>query len=113
MNAMSEEIFRDQEFLKWIRENNCAVMDFGEEKTPSCGACFDRYKIEAAHMKARRRFGDGWVLPLCPLHHQEQHDTGITSWAKKYFGDTERVMQLSEAYLRKWRGEFTALEDLK
>jgi hypothetical protein len=112
MNA-TEQVFRDSEYLKWIRENNCAVMDFGQDATPSCGACFDRYKIEAMHLKARRRFGDQWVIPACPKHHQEQHDFGLVSWCVQYFGSEERAMRLAEAFLRKWRGDFTALEEIK
>ena len=108
----TEQVFRDSEYLKWIRGQNCAVMDFGSGSF-SCGFCFDRRRNEAAHIRARQRFGALHVVPLCPKHHQEQHDTGIVTWATKYFVSREKVEKLAEAYLEKWRGNFTALEDLK
>jgi hypothetical protein len=99
-------------YLAWIRGQNCAVLTHCVMgASDGCGKVFDRSHIEAAHQKARRRFGDEWVLPLCPKHHQEQHDTGIETWSSKYYGSRERALELAELFLRQYQGESSALEE--
>ena len=57
------------------------------------------------------RFGDEWVLPLCPKHHQEQHDTGVETWSRKYFWEgREQSLRLASAFLAQYHGDTKALE---
>jgi hypothetical protein len=73
---------RDEKYLAWIREQPCCL----------CGR-----PAEAAHLrvgsinhgKGIGAFGmkssDKWALPLCRLHHIEQHAAGneLEWWSKR------------------------------
>jgi hypothetical protein len=91
---------------------NCIVLEFGKFFDP-CGPSFDRRTTEAAHMKAKRRFGDQYAAPVCPKHHDEQHQIGIESWSYKYFEGPKRAEEIALAHYARYQGDFTALEDIK
>jgi hypothetical protein len=80
---------RDDAYQDWIRSLPCAVESpamhdwlMGDIPTPY--SCWGR--IEAAHVISRGAGGQDAenLLPLCTRHHQEQHDTGVKSFAAKY-----------------------------
>ena len=79
---------RDRAYLDWIKTLNCAVR-FGDwgSKGSFCGYHPPgRAGIEAAHVKTRGSGGAdrGNVVPLCPLHHDEQE--GDTEGFERVYG---------------------------
>jgi len=72
----------DWVYRRWIREQPCLI----------CGA-----PAEPAHVKSRGAGGADLdnIVPLCRRHHQEQHQSGIRSFATRYGVD---LSQCAAAY---------------
>ena len=65
---------RDPEFLKFIRSLPCCV-------------CFRTRTVEAAHVGRRgmgQKSSDRETIPLCSLHHREQHRIGLRQFSRDY-----------------------------
>lgn len=66
-----EEQFGSVAFVKWVRLQECAV----------CGS----WPSEAAHATSRGAGGKADdILPLCPVHHHEQHQHGVRTFEKAH-----------------------------
>ncbi|GAH10031.1 unnamed protein product, partial [marine sediment metagenome] len=67
-------LVKDPEYLKWIREQGCAI----------CGA-----PSEPHHMwhSGGALCNDNLAVPLCREHHTDYHQMGIETWgdARKLF----------------------------
>jgi hypothetical protein len=65
---------RDKQYLDYIRQQPCCI-------------CGDNVSVEAAHLRVgsindgkrptgkNEKSSDKWALPLCGVHHREQHRT--------------------------------------
>ena len=65
---------RDPEYLKFIRSLPCCV-------------CFRTRTIETAHVGRRgmgQKSSDRETIPLCSLHHREQHRIGLRQFSRDY-----------------------------
>jgi hypothetical protein len=75
-------MIRSPAHLKFVRGFCCSV---AVKHGDSCGG-----KIEAAHVRIGTDGGtslkpsDCWALPLCSVHHAEQHRIGERSFETKY-----------------------------
>ncbi len=61
-----------------------------------CLAC-GRLGADPAHVKSRGSGGgdfDWNVIPLCRVHHTEQHQIGFSTFARKYFGVRSELTKL-------------------
>lgn len=72
-------VTRDPEYLKWLRDQNCCVVDnmLTRHGWPS----------DAAHTTVNGRSSKGddtQCIPLCRSHHIEQHRIGWKDFEKKY-----------------------------
>jgi|SRR5208337_183137 len=78
---------RDPAYLAFIRSLPCAV-------------CFRTRNVEAAHVGRRgmgQKSSDRETIPLCSLHHREQHRIGLRQFSRDYELDIpELVRQLNE-----------------
>ena len=87
------KVGRDEAFLAWIRHHPCTIGRMGVCRWPS----------DAAHVRSRGAGGldAGNVVPLCPIHHAEQHRIGIRSFEKNHGVDlkaeAERLAREYEA----------------
>ena len=67
----------------WIRQAQCLALHYSVG--PHC-----RGRVQAAHIRTGTDGGmgkkphDKWCVPLCALHHGEQHQVGETRFWKKY-----------------------------
>jgi hypothetical protein len=95
--ARSKAAFGDK--AAWIRMEPCAVFEHGR----GLNDCNHMAKREAAHVKSRGAGGTSThMIPLCNLHHAEQHAVGIQTFATKYGLDLEA---LAAEYERRWQTE--------
>lgn len=76
------KVYRSAEKLAWIRGHSCMMV--GAADHFNCGPVPGFSETQAVHVKARRRFGDRWVIPGCPRHHNEQHSLGVETFQRKY-----------------------------
>lgn len=61
-----EDAFGSEAYVQWVKGLPCIVED-----------C-ERRDIECAHVKSRGAGGGPeHIVPLCALHHREQHDRGV------------------------------------
>jgi hypothetical protein len=81
--------FRSEEKLKWVSGFPCAMVL--ESNRGSCGSVPGFTKMQAVHVKARARYGDRWVLPGCPRHHNEQHQIGVKSFERRWGAPLKRI----------------------
>lgn len=81
---------KDPAFRKWIRTHPCVV--------PGCPA----WDIQCCHVRVKRYGPDvGNCVPLCKLHHDEQHK-GIKTFQRKYGIDLPAIAkQLGDEYTGK------------
>ena len=91
-----EKIGSDEDYLKWLRERKCAVINCREFTPPS----------EAAHV---RRIASGAgvgikppysAIPLCHYHHSLQHQSGESA-----IGGSDHLDRLRIDYLQTWGWE--------
>lgn len=76
----------------WISRRPCLV----------CGSV----PCEAAHVKSRGAGGTSAdLIPLCTLHHREQHDTGIRTFAARHHLD---LAWIADLYEKRWQKEEAA-----
>ena len=73
------------DYADWIRGHQCAVKEYSN--SPELRSCvYFTWRSEATHIKHRGMGGcnapadEGNLLPLCPLHHHEQHTKGIDTF---------------------------------
>jgi hypothetical protein len=86
------------EKAEWIRTLRCVV---GEAYHCSLLHVAGRQPAEAAHVKSRGAGGRAeHLIPLCVLHHHEQHTLGISTFAEKYGID---LTELAAEYERRWQ----------
>lgn len=89
---------RCPELLDFVRAHFCCVCtrngrEYARVPPPS----------EAAHVHARRNGGDvANVVPLCRVHHEEQHRIGVRSFTAKYGLNLEA---LARDYWARWLEE--------
>ena len=78
---------RDPEYLAWIRTLPCLVpqVTTGGPKTQPCQGV-----TVAAHVKTRGAMGPdrGNAIPMCWGHHDEQTISGISTFERRYAGET-------------------------
>lgn len=74
-----------------------------------CARLPDRTRVEPSHVKARRRFGDEWVVPHCPLHHEQFHQFGKEAFEEIYGVDLE---MLAMKYWNLWHGDFAMFAEV-
>ena len=68
----------------WIRGQPCCVCEPGKQASAT----------ECAHVQTRRNAGDHEnLVPICVVHHREQHRLGIKSFARVHRVDLEAVAQ--------------------
>lgn len=86
---------RDPEYLAWIRELGCCVQ-----------VAHHSGMTEAAHVTSRGAGGEdrGNTLPLCHLHHHQQHWWGIATWQAAYFPN-DNLDHLAALYLAQYERE--------
>ena len=86
--------WRSPEKLAWLRGLACAFHH------PGCPVWLpERRKIEAMHVRGKRRFGDRWAVPACPGAHQRSHDIGIESFGREVGVDP---VGTADEYHRAW-----------
>ncbi len=79
---------RNSGHLKWIRGHECSCMGI------NCGG-----GIEAAHVRTGTdgalgvKPSDLWTLPLCSVHHAQQHNIGEASFERIYKIDMKAIAQ--------------------
>lgn len=97
-------------FAQWVRGRPCFLANKG-----GCGFLPGRLKIEFAHADPAGGKGmgikvaDSKGLPLCPVHHSEQHGQigafrdrgGWETFQAKYEFD---VVEVADAYWQRWPG---------
>jgi len=68
---------------KFIRTFLCSVWK-------NDGVCDDRHVVDCAHVRTAANSGTGikpsdlYLLPLCRIHHREQHNIGQPAFERKY-----------------------------
>jgi hypothetical protein len=97
---------RSSAHLKWIRTQPCVV-------------CFSKRNVEAAHVGSRgmgQKCSDLETIPLCQLHHREQHRIGLKGFVEKYKLDLKLILwkltckpvmkiePVNQSDLRSWAG---------
>jgi hypothetical protein len=86
MGCNSAPQIRSSSHLAWIRGFDCAAND---------GTCSIR--MEAAHVRTGTdggtalKPGDNWTIPLCSLHHGEQHAKGERWFEAQYKIDMKAI----------------------
>lgn len=90
----------DRKFLAWIRTLPCHLSS-GRDSV-----CH-RYPTEAAHVRSKGAGGHdkGNVIPLCALHHREQHTIGIRSFVERYRSFPLDLPLLAERYGKRYERE--------
>lgn len=74
--------------LAWVRGHNCAV-----------GNALCQGPIEAAHVRTGTDGGtslkpsDCWTIPLCSLHHAQQHQMGEGRFEWMHKADMKKIAQ--------------------
>lgn len=91
---------RSKQHLAFIRQLNCVV----------CGR--DRF-VEAAHVGRRgmgQKCSDLETIPLCRIHHQEQHRIGLKAFARIYELDIPALLHLltRKPVIRVWERRYIA-----
>ncbi len=74
---------RDPAFLAFIRSLPCSI-------------CYRTRGVEAAHIGRRgmsQKSSDREAIPLCSLHHQEQHRIGLRQFSKSYELDIPALVE--------------------
>ena len=74
---------RDPAYLAFIRSLPCAV-------------CFRTRNVEAAHVGRRgmgQKSSDRETIPLCSLHHREQHRIGLRQFSRTYELDIPALVE--------------------
>lgn len=77
---------RSDGHLKWLRGCKCAI------DTSLCSS-----RIEAAHVRRGTdgatgvKPGDCWAIPLCDIHHREQHQCGEETFERRYGIDMREI----------------------
>lgn len=74
---------RDPKHLAFIRSLPCVV-------------CFRTRGIEAAHVGRRgmaQKCSDRETIPLCSIHHKEQHRIGLRQFQRSYDLDIETIVE--------------------
>lgn len=84
-------------YLQWLRGRKCAVAN------ADCGG-----RIEAAHTPDPNSKGAGTkaadynAIPLCAVHHHQQHTIGWQSFAKRH--RVKDINDWRQSYWRAWPG---------
>jgi len=99
MGLREEARIRCLGHLKWLRGFVCAIGPVHcvvprrlEKPWLECGG-----KVQAAHVRTGtdgamgEKPSDCWAIPLCAVHHREQHDIGEPAFEKRYGFDMKAV----------------------
>lgn len=82
--------YGSEERVAWIRRQPCAV--------PGCGW---RHGCHNAHVLSKGAGGTADdVVPLCGLHHHQQHQLGAQTFEERHGVD---LCDLAAEYARRWR----------
>ena len=91
-------VHRDRKYLDWLKQKECLI----EQKsgTLSCG---DPDPAHGPSSGMKVKGPDNGAVPLCRLHHMEQHQIGWPAFEAKYGFSRERESAKQyAAYLGKW-----------
>lgn len=75
----------DKKYIEWIRSLNCIVCGYG--------LCDPHHVNKEGHGGMGTKTSDDRTIPLCHKHHQEVHQIGRKTFAKKHGIDYEHIIE--------------------